>query len=343
MSNPGVVTLAEGMLGKIKFRVEDNIGEAIHIHFGSVRLDFTLKEFWDITLKLKVIAEKMIGVDGFSYDKYDAIFLSECVDFILKLKQIDFEKVHVGDLLTDTVDDDGKKSIISIMESRIVRALKGDFYEVEERRQTNYWGLDNIGRVKDMNEKITQYGYNPEKMGTYIVLGDDGRYIYDGCHRASIIYHQFGNIEIQIARWRTKDASLQDESVKEVFDQYNKEKSMKEDQRKKRIELTKMLINHDLHGKKILIKGGGKHTRELLKIVDRDNVEIVGILDKKTNIKIDNIPFVRTEDIHKGLADVIFLSSYVYRNEMRKEIEELDTGIQLYDLYQHGIDREFYS
>ena len=34
MSNPGVVLLADGNIGNNYIKIEDNIGEAIHVHFG---------------------------------------------------------------------------------------------------------------------------------------------------------------------------------------------------------------------------------------------------------------------------------------------------------------------
>lgn len=61
MSNPGVIVLAS--LKKpfpYRFEVEDNIGEAIHIHFQDMRIDLTVKEFLDITDKLQQILDNMV-------------------------------------------------------------------------------------------------------------------------------------------------------------------------------------------------------------------------------------------------------------------------------------------
>ena len=50
MSNPGVIELFgfefRNNFGNHSFRVEDNIGEAIHFHFDNIRLDLTVKEFF---------------------------------------------------------------------------------------------------------------------------------------------------------------------------------------------------------------------------------------------------------------------------------------------------------
>ncbi len=46
MSNPGVIILAETRTRRGEsFRIEDNIGESIHIHYKNIRMDFTVRDF----------------------------------------------------------------------------------------------------------------------------------------------------------------------------------------------------------------------------------------------------------------------------------------------------------
>jgi hypothetical protein len=57
MSNPAVITLdnAGNRRGKFKrFIIEDNIGEAIHLHVDNMRIDFTIKEFLDFSSLIRV-------------------------------------------------------------------------------------------------------------------------------------------------------------------------------------------------------------------------------------------------------------------------------------------------
>lgn len=49
MINPGVISLAslqdfKNLCFPYRFEIEDNIGEAIHIHFKDIRLDLTTAE-----------------------------------------------------------------------------------------------------------------------------------------------------------------------------------------------------------------------------------------------------------------------------------------------------------
>jgi hypothetical protein len=60
MSNPGVLMLSETLINGKSFRIEDNIGEAIHIHFGDIRLDMTIREFFDFDKQITALAANMI-------------------------------------------------------------------------------------------------------------------------------------------------------------------------------------------------------------------------------------------------------------------------------------------
>ena len=69
MSNPAVLSLAsleknEEFNGR--FEIEDNIGEAMHVHYKDIRLDLTVKEFYEIAGKMGTIIDELVTVDGFS-------------------------------------------------------------------------------------------------------------------------------------------------------------------------------------------------------------------------------------------------------------------------------------
>ena len=59
MSNPAVINLAETETDIGFFRIEDNIGESIHLHLGDFRYDLTIKEFLSLSDDLKNV------IDGF--------------------------------------------------------------------------------------------------------------------------------------------------------------------------------------------------------------------------------------------------------------------------------------
>ena len=58
MSNPAVLLLAETKIQGKNVRIEDNLGEAIHIHIGEFRFSLSINEF------LKISSEFLEGIDG---------------------------------------------------------------------------------------------------------------------------------------------------------------------------------------------------------------------------------------------------------------------------------------
>ena len=90
MSSPGVVYLSHCVIDNQDFRIEDNIGEAIHLHYGSVRIDFTISEFLEFADKAVSLMEVVIGIDNFRTADYDPIFLSQIADLLINLKEIKF-------------------------------------------------------------------------------------------------------------------------------------------------------------------------------------------------------------------------------------------------------------
>ena len=97
MSNPGVIKLAEATIGGENLRIEDNIGEAIHIHYGNIRIDMTIKEFVSFADKLTDIAQNMINIPGFSIKDYDANFLTDANEILCDLVSVEFMEVSVGE------------------------------------------------------------------------------------------------------------------------------------------------------------------------------------------------------------------------------------------------------
>ena len=99
MSNPGVIVLAETKIGNKKnFRVEDNLGEAIHLHYRDIRVDLTVAEF----LKLSKICEEtfydLVHADGFDFNDFDGDFLVEHSEKLLYLKKVERQKMPLKDL-----------------------------------------------------------------------------------------------------------------------------------------------------------------------------------------------------------------------------------------------------
>lgn len=104
MSNPGVLSLAslEAVGADYRFEIEDNIGEAIHIHYKDIRLDLTVAEFYDIAEQMDKMIDMVVDVEGFSskdYDPVNLVGLAACLPDLVKVTE---DEVWLADLLVDT-------------------------------------------------------------------------------------------------------------------------------------------------------------------------------------------------------------------------------------------------
>ena len=337
MSNPGVILLADIMIDKDVIKIEDNIGECIHLHYGTMRLDMSIKDFIKFSDELTDMMEKMVNVLGFSFRKFDALFLSTAAQQIYELKHIKFDKVFVGDLRTSIKKLDMEPSLISIYKSPVMRALHGDETENNVRIQPHYWGVTSSSRLQQIKNSIQDNGYWPERYGNYIVLIDGGTYIIDGCHRACCILDIYGNIEIPVAIWNTRTGDYTDDNVlKKLLALPSVSEQI---QQKKR--LLSLLLKHDLSGKKVVLKGAGKHTEELLPILRQCEIEIIGITANQYSSS--DIPVIRIENLRSCGADVILISSFLHRKEMKIELLKYSDQFEIYDIYDHGFDGEFFQ
>lgn len=114
------------------------------------------------------------------------------------------------------------------------------------------------------------------------------------------------------------------------------------------------LFEDVLHGSKIAMRSGGTSTKEILDIISTSSQEIkkyiVCIIDQYSEEKfIQGIPVVRIDAIDEKDIDIILVTSFTYRAEMKYELERLGKNIEVLDIYDYLADRglffdgEFYK
>ena len=152
MSNPAVIQLAslEEITGfPYRFEIEDNIGEAIHIHYKDIRLDMTIKEFNEFADSVRKIFASMVEHEKFHIEDFDAGNLMWLAASLIDLEDIRTEEMYLEDILVDTYDEEGKVVYKPLPNSRVLKALNGDTAENDARRQINYFhqnGCDSLIR-----------------------------------------------------------------------------------------------------------------------------------------------------------------------------------------------------
>ncbi len=203
MSNPGVIELFgfrfANNSGTHSFRVEDNIGEAIHIHFDDIRLDLTVKEFHKLVDDTLEAITANVDVKGFDAGKCDPLFLFEVAQCLPWLREVKTEYMPVKDIIVDTLDNNGKRVYRNIKHSRVVKALHGDHAENDKHRQQNLIGLNNRQRLFRIFNSIKENGY-PFK-DEHILLFNEQNIVRDGQHKAAVIYVLSPDAVIPIQRW----------------------------------------------------------------------------------------------------------------------------------------------
>ena len=104
MSNPGVIILDTKKKNIIQrifnrnsfryFQIEDNIGEAIHIHFDDFRIELSINEFFEISDCFKEALNQLVDIKNFDINQIDPLFFKYASNLISK--SINFSLVAVS-------------------------------------------------------------------------------------------------------------------------------------------------------------------------------------------------------------------------------------------------------
>ena len=216
MSNPGVVILANTNTSLGSFRVEDNIGESIHLHLGEFRYDLSIKELCALSNDIEIaVQEYMSSIPGFNINEISKEFFLQKVHCWTDLVEVKKEKVYLNDLLVDTFDEKGKPVFLPLENSRVIKALNNNSTENDTRYQRNYFGQTNQERVDKMLEMIREKGYPLNNQ--YIVVFNDQNIIADGQHRAACMFYLYGNIEVEILRMIFKNNKHRSYQPKKLY------------------------------------------------------------------------------------------------------------------------------
>ena len=205
MSNPGVVYLARHELDNgVDFRVEDNIGEAIHIHYGDeLRVDITIDKLLSLDSKADEWIEELLKDKGFQIENYDVMFLDMISSYLVDLVEVRHDRILLSDLLVYTKNWMGLPVVRSIKQSRVVKYLNNMPKELLDCDQENLPGQSNEERLASVETKIADgYPYDNK----YIVLFNNQNIIRDGQHRAGCLYSKYGDMEVEVIRMFFKNS-----------------------------------------------------------------------------------------------------------------------------------------
>ena len=201
MSNPAVIKLAQGNVGKSKVWLDDNFGESIHLHIDDYRVDLTVEEFSTLYSDVCDILNNLVNVENLDFRNIDPVFLSLYLwERIPSIVSANIDYIFLEELMAP---HNSSNKIYKLSESVGVRALKGDTKESYDYRESHHISQTERERMSSVLQSIKLNGY-PYKNQYVIVFGDDN-IIRDGQHRASCLYFLNGNIQIPVLRIGFKD------------------------------------------------------------------------------------------------------------------------------------------
>ena len=188
MSNPGVILLARTKTECGDFIIEDNLGEAVHLHLGNIRVDMTIDDLNQLAQQCVDVLDSFISLHNFSCKELDPIFLAQISDMLPDIQGIQRRKIKPDKFRVRIKNKYGIPVNRKIMDSRISKALQGNRKEDDTfLQQENYIFQTNAQRTDENLKIIEKEGYNPDKGMVVTFNGQD--FIRDGQHRvASLCY-----------------------------------------------------------------------------------------------------------------------------------------------------------
>lgn len=192
MSNPGVITLASlrGAGPNIKrLDIEDNIGEAIHIHWNNFRVDMTIEEFLAFSEEIIQCENELMAMNGVDLSGFDAYFLFRMGSLIQKISTIHIENHKLKNLRCLVRTKIPKLGTLllpkPIDQTPAFLYLAGKSARFIDYEQDAYPGLDNESRSRSLEKSIRDNGY--PSGNEFITLFGHQKYVRDGQHRAAVL------------------------------------------------------------------------------------------------------------------------------------------------------------
>lgn len=196
MSNPGVILLAVhnkrgGCFEKMK--IEDNLGESVHIHLDDYRIDLTIKEYQSFS---ELIWQALVELDDLPNELKDSNFLSDTYRAVSYAKPIvNLKKTKLQSLSFI------KRyrwlrffylySLVKIHQTPQYLYLTGESSGFEAYPQQNNLGITNIDRLKKRSIQLTESSIKDSNC-VAVVFGDQSLVVRDGMHMCSILAHKHG-------------------------------------------------------------------------------------------------------------------------------------------------------
>ncbi len=232
MSNPAVCYLIKTQVGGVYFAIEDNLGEAIHFHYGNVRIDMTVREFLQFSDCVINAARELFALRKLTWDCFDKeAFKDEWMTRYKYVSKVEMVEIPLRKLFMKE-SFKGKRSIkriIPLVESEYIQFLRRDSDDSEYYLEKGIYEPSRAEKIERIRCNIQNEGYPYDD--SRILIDQEG-YILDGVKRASCLCYLYGAdytipaIQINI-EWEKSldDRRVQaEEKIKEFLDKQKGER-----------------------------------------------------------------------------------------------------------------------
>ncbi len=215
MSNPAVFLLAEASIHGDRLRIEDNLGEAIHIHVGAMRFELTTAEFYAFAKSVDCAMHELFQYSGIRLDQVD----EESFDWpwaynYKSITNISLVTVSLKDLYTRAFYWNRPEfgHIVPLGKSPLLQKKIPEFLDQYSRVHDSH-----VDRNRKMNELLEERGY--PFSNKYIMINQLNQ-IYDGEHRAVALFKKYGG-DYELPCLQVSFSNLQSISKQRVIDSKN--------------------------------------------------------------------------------------------------------------------------
>lgn len=199
MSNPAVSILATAHGDYFKrFVVEDNIGEAIHIHADGLRLDLTINQLFQLREDILTSLRALFLRKGLDIDYLDESFFLNCSHLWPYLDRAEVKKVKLSDLRVSVYYPRlmPLHRVLPISKAPAFRYLQGDQDAYISYAAASKFALGSPSRLQILFDSIVRDGFDGDRRPIVIFNGQTK--IMDGQHRACCLFHMEPNQEVTV-------------------------------------------------------------------------------------------------------------------------------------------------
>lgn len=186
MSNPSVFELARTEIEGSQIIIEDNIGEAIHLHIGAFRIDLTIKEFKELSEKLEKVLLFLTEKKNIKLENYHPYFLLYFSAYLLKILKIEEKELKLKDLKVKYIEKEESK-ILPLKNSPFYSYYKGENIALEAYENFLDIFQSNKERADFIYKELSENPKNKEK-----IIIDKENFLLYGEEQAAALLALYG-------------------------------------------------------------------------------------------------------------------------------------------------------